>query len=207
MSDLPDNPDSIDITRLLGELNCLDDRAAEAIWKEYFPRVMRLARTKMRNHSRRAYDEEDVALSAINSFFQGAEKGRFNGIRHREELWRLLITITVRKANSHRKKATAKKRGGGGVRGESVFLDLHGDNNAAGIGQVVDENRMPELAEDVIQCCEELLAGLPNDKLRKTALLRMEGHTIDEIAHQMGCSRSRAKQRISRIKEIWGESA
>ncbi len=206
---MPGKPesDSIDITLLLGELQNLDEDAAAAIWNEYFPKVMNLARKKMRYHARRTYDEEDIALSAINSFFEGVRKNHFDGLRDRDEIWRLLITITVRKANAHRKKANAQKRGGGDVRGESVFVDLNGDPNAAGLGQVIDENRMPEFADDVVRCCEELLESLPNDNLRQTALLRMEGHTVDEIAAKMECSRSRTKQRIARIKEIWGESS
>src|SRR5262245_12699286 len=43
-------------------------------------------------------DEEDVALSAFDSFCRNAEEGRFPDLRDRDNLWKLLVTITVRKA-------------------------------------------------------------------------------------------------------------
>jgi hypothetical protein len=43
-------------------------------------------------------DEEDVALSAFNSFCLGAEQGHFAQLFDRDNLWRGLVTITARKA-------------------------------------------------------------------------------------------------------------
>ena len=62
---------------------------------------------------------------------------------------------------------------------------------------------MPELADDVARVCDELLSQLKDEKLRQTALLKMEGFTNREIADQLGCSVSRTKQRLARIREKW----
>ena len=51
----------------------------------------------VRRAPRRASDEEDVALSAFQSFYQGIARGRFPQLEDRDNLWRLLITITARK--------------------------------------------------------------------------------------------------------------
>jgi len=45
--------------------------------ERYFRRLVGLARKKLRAAPRRAADEEDVALSAFDSFCRGAEQGRF----------------------------------------------------------------------------------------------------------------------------------
>ena len=45
-----------------------------------------------------AADEEDVALSAFDSFCRGAQRGRFPQLDDRDNLWRLLVVITSRKA-------------------------------------------------------------------------------------------------------------
>jgi hypothetical protein len=52
----------------------------------------------LRATSRRVADEEDVALSAFDSFCAGAERGRFPDLKDRDNLWALLVTITARKA-------------------------------------------------------------------------------------------------------------
>ena len=43
-------------------------------------------------------DEEDVALSVLDSFCRAAQDGRFPDLADREGLWRLLLHKTVHKA-------------------------------------------------------------------------------------------------------------
>jgi hypothetical protein len=58
-------------------------------------------------------DEEDAALSAFNSFCQGVADGRFPLLADRDDRWRLLVVLTVRKAIDQAKRHGAQKRGGG----------------------------------------------------------------------------------------------
>ena len=183
------------------ENDCISDEQAAEIWNEFFPKLAGIARKKLGALPRRASDEEDVVLSAMNSFFVGVKKGRFE-ITDRSELWRLLITITARKAAKHCRQHFAQKRGGGQVRGESVFLNPNGDEQI-GIGRVAGSSEVPCTVEQVERVCEELFDQLDDEKLKQTAMLRMEGYSNQEISDQMGCSKSRTKQRISRIKQIW----
>ena len=87
-----------DITQWIGKLAEQRGEAAEVIWREYFEKLVRLARRKLESLPRRAFDEEDVAISAMNSFFKAADAGRFPKLEDRDDLWRILVTITVRKA-------------------------------------------------------------------------------------------------------------
>jgi hypothetical protein len=68
------------------------------LWERYFRRLVGLARPRLDNTARRAADEQDVALSALASVFRGVEEGRFPQLGDRDDLWRLLVTVTVRKA-------------------------------------------------------------------------------------------------------------
>ena len=190
-----------DITAWIQRLHDADEEAAHQIWMAYFPKLVNLARKKMADHPRRHADEEDVALSAFNSFFRGAQAGRFK-MNDRDDLWKLLTTITLRKVSAERRRMYAQKRGGGRVRGESAFLNSP-DQHVSLAEVVMDENHIPEFAEDVAHMCDELLSQLDCEKLRKTAVLKMEGFTNREIADQMGCSVSRIKQRLTRIRQKW----
>ncbi len=60
------------VTLLLQQLHSGQRDAAEALWRLYFPRLVRLARSHLQGLPRRAADEEDVALSAFDSFCRGA---------------------------------------------------------------------------------------------------------------------------------------
>src|SRR4051794_21834262 len=86
------------ITRWIDDVRGGADPAAEGLWGRYFERLSRLARSRLRTASRAVEDEEDVALSAFKSFVVGARAGRYPDLADRDELWRLLVVITVRKA-------------------------------------------------------------------------------------------------------------
>ena len=86
------------VTRWLGALRAGDPAAAQQLWERYFHRLVGLARQRLCGARRRAADEEDVALSAFDSFYRAAEAGRFPQLADRDGLWRLLVTITARKA-------------------------------------------------------------------------------------------------------------
>ena len=112
------DPGSEEITVWIKNLSGGDEKAAHLLWEQYFNRMVRLARRKFDQIgiNRRAADEEDIALSAMNSFYKRAADGQFC-LGDRQELWKLLVTITVRKAYAELKRQKAKKRGEGHVRG------------------------------------------------------------------------------------------
>ena len=86
------------ITRLIGLLKEGDRAAAQPLWEAYFGRLVGLARARLRHTARKAADEEDVVLSAFDSFFRRAERGQFPRLHDRNDLWQLLFVLTVRKA-------------------------------------------------------------------------------------------------------------
>src|SRR5919199_377063 len=86
------------ITHCITLLKAGERAAAQQLWERYFQRLVGLARTKLRGTARRAAEEEDVALSAFDSFYQRAERGQFPQLNDRDDLWQLLVVITVRKA-------------------------------------------------------------------------------------------------------------
>src|SRR6187401_2419643 len=107
------------VTVWLGQLQAGDPAAARPLWDRYFHRLVGLARRRLRDAPRRVADEEDVALSAFDSFCRHAEQGRFPQLADRDDLWRLLMVITARKAAHLKRDETRQKRGGGKTVSES----------------------------------------------------------------------------------------
>src|SRR5262245_37415657 len=111
------------VTRWLGGAKAGGDTAARELWRRYFESLVRLARARLRASPRTAEDEEDVALSAFDSFLAGAARGRFPRLDDRHDLWRILVTITTRKALDQVNRQRRRKRGGGRVVVESALPD------------------------------------------------------------------------------------
>jgi hypothetical protein len=63
------NPENGSVSRLITDLKNGDHEAARQIWQLYFENIVRLARKRLREVPRAMADEEDAALSILNSFF------------------------------------------------------------------------------------------------------------------------------------------
>jgi DNA-directed RNA polymerase specialized sigma24 family protein len=179
-----------------------DAAAAQQLWERYFHRLVGLARAKLQGQPRRAADEEDVALSAFDSFCRGAEQGRFPQLGDRHDLWRLLVTLTERKAYNLARDERRLKRGGGAVVGEAGLLGP-GDSSPGGLDQFAGREPTPEFAAEVAEEYCLLLTRLDDAELRAIAVWKMEGDTAPEIALRLGCALSTVERRLRLIRQIW----
>jgi DNA-directed RNA polymerase specialized sigma24 family protein len=192
----------------LAELKAGDAFAAQRLWENYFPRLAGLARKKLQDLPRRAADEEDVALSAFDSFCRGAEQGRFPCVTDRDNLWALLVTITARKALQLVRHECRQKRGGGGVRGDSAFhAGPAGAEDDAGLEQVVGSEPTPEFAAQMAEEYQRLLARLGDGDLPQIAVWKMEGYSNEEIAARLGCVPRTVERKVALIRGLWEEPA
>jgi DNA-directed RNA polymerase specialized sigma24 family protein len=180
----------------------------EKLWERYYQRLVRLARGKLGSRPRRIADEEDVALSAFDSFCKGVTAGRFPQLKDRDNLWRLLVTITARKAYQLNLKNQRKKRGGNRVLDEAAFgRDNPYDPNVLALEQFIGYEPTPEFAVQAAEEYELLLARLPDDGLRQVAQWKMEGFANDEIATKLGCAPRTIERRLSLIRSLWDSEA
>jgi RNA polymerase sigma factor (sigma-70 family) len=167
-----------------------DPAAIQQLWERYFRRLVGLARKKLHGASPAGGDAEDVALSAFTSFWRNAERGRFPQLADRNGLWRLLVTITARKAahllrdEKHEPKA---------AEGEAD-PDLE---------QFLSREPTPELAAQMAEDYRRLLDSLGDRVLESVAVWRMEGLTVEEIAARLPFGPRTVKRKLGLIRDIW----
>src|SRR5207237_3816674 len=101
------------VTAWFESLKAGDADAAQKLWRRYFEALVRLARNRLRGAPKGVADEEDAALSAFDSFVRGAACGRYPRLDDRDDLWRLLVVITERKALDQAQREPRQTRGGG----------------------------------------------------------------------------------------------
>jgi DNA-directed RNA polymerase specialized sigma24 family protein len=195
------------VTVWIGALKAGDPAAPQPLWERYFRQLVRLARARFRDAPRRAADEEDVALSAFDSFCRGAAAGRFPQLCDRDNLWPLLVVITARKVIDARNHEARAKRGGGKVRGESAWLDaVDGSDRDGGINLVIGDEPTPAFAAEVAERTQHLLDALGKEELRKVAVRKMEGYSNAEIAAELGCVERTVERKLDLIRKRWQES-
>ena len=79
------------------------------------------------------------------------------------------------------------------------------DGSTGGMGAILGTEPTPELAAQVADECEHLLAQLDDDAQRQIALLKLEGYTDQEISDQLGCGLRTVQRKLARIRDKWAQ--
>jgi DNA-directed RNA polymerase specialized sigma24 family protein len=193
------------VTRLLRRLPDGDRAAIQQLWEGYFRRLVGLARPLLQRQGvpRAAADEEDVALSAFDSFCRGAERGRFPRLDDRDDLWQVLVLLTRRKAANLARHERRPKRGGGKVVQTSALPAGEDGEEGRAFAGLIGREPEPQFAAQLAEECRRLLGLLGDGQLRRVALLKMEGYTNQEIADRVGRSLPTVERKLGRIRGIW----
>ncbi len=189
------------VTHWIGRLKAGDPEAAQKLWEAYFQRLVRLARGRLRAAPRRAADEEDVALSAFDSFCRGVEIGRFPRLDDRDDLWQLLVLLTARKASNLVRNERRQRRGGGRVQNASALAGDATDGSA--FANLIGREPDPSFAAQIAEECRRLLGQLGDTTLQAIAMWKMEGHTNEEIAVRIGRCVGTVERKLQLIRRTW----
>ena len=197
--------DKQSVTGWLQALQDGDEGAADSLWRRYFEKLVHLARHRLGDSPRRVADEQDVAMSVFKSLCEGVERGEFERLNDRDDLWRLLATITARKADQQVRWLMRQKRGGGEVRGDSVFLKEGSENETPGFDGLASNEPTPEFLAQLTEEHQRLMNLLPDEGLRQIARWKMDGWLTTEIAAQLNITTRSVERKVQLIREIWKE--
>ena len=201
-----DTPMSSDgsISRWIDQVKKGNKEAAHAIWDRYFPDLVRIARMKLDGVPGRMEDEEDVALSALDSFCRAAEQDRFPDLADRDDLFRLLSRITKRKAVDLIRRSLRQKEGGGRVQGESA-VGAGATSGYWGLDALSGNDPTPEIAAILAEECRWLIDSLEDSELKELALAKADKYTNKELSERFQCSPRTIERRLHMIRQKWNE--
>jgi DNA-directed RNA polymerase specialized sigma24 family protein len=164
-----------------------DPDAVQKIWERYYGRLISLARSVLDTTPRGESDEDDVVQSAFKSFYFRTVQGRFPRLCDRDDMWKLLMTITVRKALQRRRRE-----------------NRHGSHPVEAImDELAAQEPDPHLAMVFSEEFNRLLTLLGGEELRQVALGKLEGYTNVELAEKLGRSLSFVERKLRIIRRIW----
>lgn len=171
----------------------------QRIFDQYFDSLARYAEARLGRRNRRVADGEDVALSALGSFFDRYGETSVREIKSDDSLWPLIVTIVHRKALNQVRREAQLKRGGGDVRGDSVLSEVPVEAD-------VRWDSTPDGVVESLEAVNLLLAELPPE-LAEIANRRLEGYTNAEIAALIGCSVATIERRLKLIRSVWTQAS
>jgi DNA-directed RNA polymerase specialized sigma24 family protein len=191
------------VSHWIAQLKAGDHTAAQDLWEVYYRQLVHRARQKLYGTPRRAADEEDVVLSAFDSFCRAAAQGRFPKLLDRQDLWQLLVLITDRKACDLAHYERRQRRGGGKVLDEAALAAEDSSHASSPLAHLLGAEPSPDFAAQVAEQCQRLLHCLGDGELQQVALRKLEGYTIEEIAVQLGLVPRTVQRRLQLIRRLW----
>jgi DNA-directed RNA polymerase specialized sigma24 family protein len=191
------------VTFWIAQLKAGNQAAAQPLWENYFRQLVARTRRLLAGAPRRSADEEDVALSAFDSFCRAAAAGRFPRLNDRDDLWQLLVVLSDRKARNLMKYERRQRRGEGKVLDEAALAAGDSSTGDQALAHVLGQEPSPEFAAQVAEEYRRLLGLLGDDQLRRVAIRKMEGYSVEEIAAQEGRVPRTVKRWLRLIRQIW----
>jgi DNA-directed RNA polymerase specialized sigma24 family protein len=182
-----------DVTHWLHQLTAGQRDAIKPLLDCYFRRLVALARDRLRGLPRGGRDEEDLALSAFDSFCRRAEEGKFPRLKDSEDLWEVLRMIVLRKVCDlvqHEQRDKRDWRRTQPLDGEDAHVPIGPDPGPAEVAEAAEE-------------MTRLLGLLPDKLMRDIALRKLEGYTNEEIKTLLDCSLKMVERRLPVIRKIW----
>jgi len=147
-----------------------DERAAAALCRRHFARLIGLARKRFSTGLSRHLDPEDLVQAVYLKFFAAA-RHNLPVLRNSDDLWRWLVAILRNKVKDQHKRQHALKRNG--ALAETAQTTLV---------QVEDRRPNPSEQAALADELERLLRIFPAYQ-RRMVILRLEGWKVEEIAH------------------------
>ena len=178
---------------LAGQLQAGEQGAAALVFKRFAHRLLGLAATRLAVLLRPKMDPEDVVQSVFRSFFARQSQGQFE-LHGWDEVWHVLLTITLRKCCNWAEHFHAACRD---VRRE---VPLWADAEVGDPGwEALARDPGPAEAAELVETIEELLRRF-DEREQSIVRLGLQGYPVVEISAQVGCSERKVYRVLQRVR-------
>lgn len=185
------------VSSWLSSLGSDEKDAVQEIWDEFYEKLVRYAKTRVKTFPNAVLDPEDIVVSVFESVWAASQKGRFDSVQNRDELWWLLIAMTQRKAVTHIRRETAQKRT---APDGKLPISI---NSIKNFQAFVATEQSPEYFAILEEEYQRILDKLSDDVLKQIAVYKIQGYTHDEIGDLLDISPATVTRKVRLIRKVW----
>lgn len=170
-----------------------EQEAATDLYVRYSDRLLKLAKRNTNPNLATRFDPEDVVQSVFRSFFRRVSRGAYD-VPPGEELWRLLLVLSLNKVRALAKYHRAQKR--------SVDATWGSGMNDESIGTFTTPDPQPQKILEMV--VDDVLNDMPETQ-RRIVEQRIQGHSVAEIATATQRSRRTIERVIKKFRDTISE--
>jgi len=186
-------------SQLIARIQAGDEQAARIVWDQFFPQLVSAAQRDLPRGAGCLDDEEDVALSALQSFYKAVQRGRFSNLHDDAGLSRLLFRMTRRKVVDRLRRHLSEKQGGGNLRGDSALMPRNGNASQLAAGEPAWTAELQVMLAEQIHAFRSALRE-KDPRLEAVALAKLDGCSNQELAHRFERSIPTIERWLQRIR-------
>lgn len=185
----------IRVSEVLSEAKMGDSVAENTIHREFVDRLVNLASKRINDRFQSKIAPEEIVQSVFASFFRRHRGGEFE-LEDWNDLWALLVKITLCKSINKIKEFQAEKR--------DVNRELQQPGDDLVMTSFLAKDTSPNPQEIAIfnESLDQLFDKL-SDSQREIVCMRLRGLSNLEISENLGCSERTVYRALNRTKEIF----
>jgi RNA polymerase sigma-70 factor (ECF subfamily) len=180
---------------LMARLRSGDDDAATQVFQRFADQLIALAQKRLSPKMRRKVDAEDVLQSVFRSFFARQAAGQMGPLANWDNLWGMLMVITLRKCGRRIDYFHSACRDIDRETPNQKPADRSGED-----WQTSGNEPTPAEAAQLTDMVEHLLNHF-DGKHRDIVALSLQGCTAPEISSQLACTERMVYRVLERVKE------
>lgn len=191
MSEHPPDPS----TELVSRWRDGDQQAANLLFQRYVERLSGIVTSQLSSRFKSRMDADDVLQSGCRSFFRRVQEGQFR-FDEDDDVWKLLVTITLNKLRNQIRRHSAAKRNAG-QESRPANNDLPDDFYVQKLSGTPEPVEAFAFSESI-----EVIAEKLSPQHALMLVQRLEGHSQQEIADSFGTSDRSIRRMLDDIKEL-----
>jgi len=173
-----------------------DPDAVRNLVERYFGKLAQYSHKRLDARMRVAEDGEDIAVMVLDTLTRNAQLGLFPNLQHREDLWLLLILLTQQLVIERKREAKTNRPV---MYNMTDLLTRYSESLEAYLQEDTTHARILE----IVDCWNELLKSLDNDRSRDIARLKLQGFSNREIATILQLVPKTVDRKVSAILQRW----
>lgn len=186
----------------IAQLRQGDPAAINNLVARYFGKIAQYAEGRLRRGIRVTDDGEDIALTVLQAIAKQVSNGRYPDLQDRDDLWFMMIVIAQHAVIDRQRVELRRSKSGAPIHNMTDLLQTYNVELDNFIGREDSEARLLE----IIDCWEELLRKLPDDRMRQVAQLKIQGLSNREVANELDLVPRTVDRKVNAISQLWQKS-